>query len=193
MDGGIGTEAVAQLITARRAYDESVTKNYDEVFVETSERVRANRSVGKSDIGALLFWKRLRADTTWVTELHLMPDSEVRAVTHRAFEEVSKEPDAVEAARRGRSELSALPGFSKGDALASAVLCAVAPERLAVYDRRAHAALAALGSDVGHKPGRYARYVAELVRLVDAVNKSEPGLRWTPRDADLALYQLGKN
>ncbi|MFF8882092.1 hypothetical protein [Streptomyces flaveolus] len=40
------------------------------------------------------------------------------------------------AARDGRAALSGLPGFTPGDALASAVLTAAAPDSMAVYDRR---------------------------------------------------------
>ena len=42
-----------------------------------------------------------------------------------------------EAAACGRGQLSSLRGFDKGDALASALLLAAAPRRMAVYDRRA--------------------------------------------------------
>lgn len=34
---------------------------YDEVLIEVAARVQAAGSIGKSDIGALLLWKRLRA------------------------------------------------------------------------------------------------------------------------------------
>ena len=35
----------------------------DEVLNAVADRIRATASIGKADIGALLFWKRLRADS----------------------------------------------------------------------------------------------------------------------------------
>ncbi|WP_217640611.1 hypothetical protein [Blastococcus tunisiensis] len=96
-------------------------------------------------------------------------------------------PDAASAAR---SALTALPGFTTGDALASAVIAAAAPRRMAEYDRRAHAALrAVLGRDIGRRPGRYLRYMTEIVGVLDAVRVHDP--EWTARDVDLALFWLG--
>lgn len=41
---------------------------------EVADRIRAAPSIGKSEIGALLFWKRLRAATTWVREVMTMQE-----------------------------------------------------------------------------------------------------------------------
>ena len=61
---------------------------YNEVLHEVSDRISRCGSIGKSDVGALLFWKRLRTDTPWVRELTATPDARVRAVTAAAVNAV---------------------------------------------------------------------------------------------------------
>ena len=194
MHDGHGSSRVdSRSVTARlvAARDEHPTGTYDEVFHEVAGRVSETGSISKADIGTLLFWKRLRADTSWAAKLHNVPDIEVRAATARMLQaardpQVST-PDAASAARRA---LHPLPGFAGGDALASAVIAAAQPKRMAVYDRRAHAALKNLmGVDVGRKPGRYRRYMAVVGELLETVHEERPG--WTARDVDLALYWIG--
>lgn len=79
-------ENMLRLEAARAETDERV---YDEVLYEVAERIERSSSIGKADIGALLFWKRLQANTPWATRLHLLPDLEVRRVTAVAVEAVS--------------------------------------------------------------------------------------------------------
>ena len=86
--------------------------------------------------------------------------------------------------------LSPLPGSSTGDALASAVLLAAAPDRMAVYDRRAQTALQRLGLELTASPGRYGRYMG-LVEQLREQAASMAGSLWKARDVDLALYWLG--
>lgn len=69
------------------------------------------------------------------------------------------------AAQASRAALASLPGFRTGDALASAVLTAAAPDRMAVYDRRAHNGLRTLGIPLSHAPGRYSRYIEAIDQL----------------------------
>lgn len=164
-------------------------EHYDEVLHEVSARAAAAGELGKADIGALLFWKRLRADTTWVARLHLVPDAQVRQITRGARDAMRAAERTVDAARSGRSALSALPGFDIGDALASAVLFALAPHRMAIYDRRAHAALRQLGLHLDDRRGRYSRYIELLESLAKGLSSSGPV--WSARDVDLALYWLG--
>lgn len=171
-------------------YASEVSPHYDEVLQEVSSRIRITASIGKTDIGALLFWKRLRANTPWVSKLMVMPDKDVRAVTEKAVSAVnSLDMTTPMAASVGRGALSPLPGFKSGDALASALLLAAAPERMAVYDRRAMAALKKLGLSLSTASGRYGRYMA-LVEDLRAVANSH-GHTWTARDVDIALYWLG--
>lgn len=182
-------ESVRRLQVARAEADASV---YDEVLYEVADRVARSSSIGKADIGALLFWKRLQANTPWATRLHLLPDTEVRRSTAVAVEAVNNlSLDTPEAARRGRAALSALPGFARGDALASALLLAAAPTRMAVYDRRAQAALVRLGLKLSAASGRYGRYMALVEELRQELSKPG-GDAWKARDVDLALFTFGR-
>ncbi|MGY2747902.1 hypothetical protein [Arthrobacter sp. UYCu723] len=172
------------------AYVSGTSSVYDEVLREVAGRISAKGSIGKSDIGALLFWKRLRADTPWVRKLMTMPDEDVRAVTAKAVTAVNDELLAVpEAASAGRSALVTLPGFNRGDAIASALLLAAAPERMAVYDERARTALNTLGLPLSAARGRYGRYM-ELVEFLRSTAELH-GHTWSARDVDVALYWLG--
>jgi len=182
-------DGLQRLQTARAAMDEGV---YDEVLYEVADRVQRSGSIGKVDIGALLFWKRLQANTPWAARLHFLPDLQVRATTAIAVEAVRDPAVAVpEATRRGRSALTALPGFSEGDALASAVLLAAAPLRMAVYDRRAEAALTLLGIELSAAAGRYGRYMGLVESLRDELSASDGGA-WAARDVDLAPFAVGR-
>lgn len=69
----------------RRAprYEQQTAAAYDEVLAEVAARIATAVSVGKSDIGALLLWKRLRADTPWSGSLMSMPEVKVRILTAR--------------------------------------------------------------------------------------------------------------
>lgn len=179
---------IARLVAARKLQR---SDSYDEAFHEVAARIGHAGSVGKADIGALLFWKRLRADTPWAAALNQVIESEVRQITARAVQAARDDTiTTAEAASAARNALTPLPGFTTGDALASAVIAASAPRRMAVYDRRAHAALRKLlGRDIGHRPGRYRRYMTEIVGVLEAVRVHNPG--WTARDVDVALFRLG--
>ncbi|MDQ1593494.1 MAG: hypothetical protein QOH40_50 [Arthrobacter pascens] len=178
------------LRAAHTAYVAATSPAYDEVLTEVANRIQATASIGKADMGALLFWKRLRADTPWVRDLMKMQDLEVRAVTEGAVSAVNDLSLSVpKAASAGRGALSPLPGFEKGDAYASALLLAAAPLRMAVYDRRANAGLEALGRTLSAAPGRYKRYM-EFVEDLRLIAKRQ-GHTWTARDVDVALYWLG--
>lgn len=173
---------------ARSSVDNRV---YDELLCEVADRVDQSGSIGKADIGALLFWKRLQANTPWAGRLQLLPDSRVRHVTAGAVLAVRDDTlDIAEAAGRGRAALSSLPGFVRGDALASALLLAAAPTRMAVYDRRAQRALGLLGLSLTAARGRYGRYMGMVEQIRDEVSTVAAG-PWTARDVDLALFHLG--
>ncbi|MFE2159875.1 hypothetical protein ACFW9M_18890 [Streptomyces lydicus] len=179
------------LVAARAAYASTVSEFYDETFWCVSHRGQATGSFGKVDIGALLLWKRLRADTVWVGELMALPDNHVREVTAASVNAVRDTSlSRMSAAKSGRAALATLPGFRTGDALASALLTAAAPERMAIYDRRAHAALHTLGITVGHAPGRYGRYMDAIDQLL--AHGPRPTRTWTARDMDIALYWLAR-
>lgn len=186
----IETERWHGLRDARIEYTETVSEVYDEVLQTVSARFVHEGSIGKAEIGGLLLWKRLRADTKWSRKLMDVPDAVVRHHTSTAYVAANDESlPTDEAAAAARSALGALPGFKTGDALASAVLVAAAPERLAVYDRRAHRGLGLLGFDLKSSRGRYGRYM----RLIEDLRSlaSVHGESWKARDVDLALYWLG--
>lgn len=177
-----------RLRDARAGVDNDV---YDELLHEVSDRVDRCGSIGKADIGALLFWKRLQANTPWAGRLQLMPEARVRDVTAAAVAAVRDDRvGTAEAAGRGRAALSSLPGFDRGDALASALLLAAAPSRMAVYDRRAQMALGLLGLSLTAARGRYGRYMGMVEQMRDEVSIGT-GEPWTARDVDLALFQMG--
>lgn len=183
---------ISTLIKARDSYTSANSPYYDEVLIETSARISKNGSVGKTDIGALLFWKRLNASTRWVRSLMEISDRNVRTITTKMVHHCRNlEISADIAATRARSELSHLPGFASGDAMASAVIYAAAPNRMAVYDSRAQKALDRLDISLSAKPGRYGRYIRILDEIRSQINfSSDEG--WTARDVDLALFNLGK-
>ena len=147
-------------------------------------------SLGKLDVAGMVLWKRLQANTPWVSQFHTWPENKVRTVTEAAVGKVRDESHPLPvAAREGRAALSPLPGFRKADALASAVLVAAAPQRMAVYDARVQSALDHLGLKLTSASGRYGRYMAIVEQLTHAANNR--GLVWVPRDIDLAPFWLG--
>ena len=179
------------LIPARADYLATVSAHYDEVFHDVVQRTEHAGSLGKTDIAALVVWKRLSAQTPWVTDLMSLPDTHVRAVTKRAVTAVRDTTlTRGEAARAGRGIIWELPGFRTGDALASAILTAAAPHRMAVYDRRVQHALDTLGLTLTPTPGRYGRYLQLLDDLLH--HGKAPSDGWTARDIDTALYWTGR-
>ncbi|WP_455567550.1 hypothetical protein [Streptomyces bobili] len=179
------------LIPARDGYLAGVSPHYDEVFHDVAQRTEDAGSLGKTDIAALVVWKRLSAQTPWVSALMSLPDAHVREVTKRAVTAVRDTAvPRSEAARTGRSIMWELPGFRTGDALASAALTAAAPTRMAVYDRRVQHALDTLDLTLTRAPGRYSRYMQLLDNLLQ--HSRAPAVGWTARDIDTALYWTGK-
>lgn len=114
-------------------------------------------------------------------------DTEVRAVTGKAWALANDEslpgPDAGLAAFR---ELRKLPGLGGTGALASAVLVACAPDRMAVWDRRVSSTLQAMGRRPEFGTGFYGRYLEELDRLIQDELGGEDQRSWTRRDVELA-------
>ncbi|MFE0204032.1 hypothetical protein [Streptomyces sp. NPDC058985] len=190
--GDICSDDWQRLITAREMYARSSGIHYDEILHQVAQRAQSEGSIGKADIGALLLFKRLRADTPWARALMTTADTAVRQATAAATAAVRNPAlSRSEAARAGRAALAGLPGFTRGDALASTALTAAAPHRMAVYDRRAHTALSSLGISLTHSSGRYSRYIAALDNLLSQA--PSPAHAWTPRDLDIALYCLPPN
>ena len=179
-----------ELSQAHERYTSDTSEHYDEVLEEISQRFASAGTLGKADIGSLLIWKRLRADTKWAMNLMSTPDRDVRAATENVFKFAN---DAVlaapEAAKYARSALSSLPGFTTGDALASAVIVAASPTRMAIYDRRAHSGLSLLNITLSNSRGRYSRYMQEVQNLIGLFRVH--GQTWTAREIDQALFTIG--
>ncbi|MGV9341228.1 hypothetical protein [Streptomyces sp. NPDC003688] len=179
------------LIPARASYLTDVSPHYDDVLHEVAQRTEHAGSLGKTDIAALVVWKRLSAQTRWVTALMSLPDPHVRAVSKRAVTAVRNTTvSPSEAARTARGIIAELPGFHTGDALASAILTAAAPTRMAVYDRHVQHALDTLGLTLTPAPGRYGRYLQLLDDLLQHGRTRAAG--WSARDIDTALYWTGR-
>ncbi|MFB7501706.1 hypothetical protein ACFC09_44880 [Streptomyces sp. NPDC056161] len=180
------------LIPARAGYLADVSLHYDDVLHDVAQRTEHTGSLGKADIAALVVWKRLSAQTRWVTALMSLPDTHVRAVTEQAVTAVRDTTlTRSKAASTGRGIIAELPGFRTGDALASAILTAAAPTRMAVYDRRVQHALDTLGLPLTPTPGRYGRYLQLLDDLLQHGSAHADG--WSARDIDTALYWTGAN
>jgi hypothetical protein len=184
-------QRVKRLRSAAEACAEGVGTAYDEVVEQVAARAQASGSLGKLDVGALAAWKRLRADTPWMSLLMATQESEVRLHSGRAVAAARDLSRSVpEAAAAARSALTPLPGFAHGDALASAVCFAAAPGRLAVYDKRAHRGLDILGLTLDRRPGRYGRYLSLIEQC--RAELAAAGHDWSARQVDLALFWLGR-
>jgi hypothetical protein len=150
--------------------------------------ISEDRAVIEQAKGVL--WKRVDLfRSTWVKPLNFMPDREVRRITAAAIELARS--DATDAASSARKALRALPGCktAASHAVASAILTAGAPQRMAVYDKRAVDAL-----DLLHCPSPcedFGQYMDTVCALAREVNDVRDDLHWFPRDVDQALYVLG--
>lgn len=188
-------EAQVRVATLRDALrDSRISPHYDEPFMHVSQQIAERQSAGKGDIAVIAFWKRVRADTPWVADLLSMSEAAVRAITAEAVREVRSAPDVAVAARRGRDALRSLPGFRSGDPLASALLCAIDPVRLAVYDVRAERGLQIVGTPVPKGRRGVHDYYARYMTVIEHLRREGRELRhdWSPREVDIALYQIGK-
>src|ERR1700733_2183669 len=137
--------------------------HYDDVLREVSARIDASGSVGKSDIAALAFWKRIRTDR-WAESFLGLAEARVRKATAPAVV-AAREPDLIAAALKARELLRELPGFGTGSAMASAVLIAIRPSGLAVYDRNANDGLNLVELDLADdEPHHYAEYMHRIER-----------------------------
>lgn len=167
---------------------------YDETLDVVVERVQRAGYLTKADIGSLVLWKRISAQTRWARALGNTPDSGVRAKTAKAYELANADHPIPDAGQEARWALNSLPGMSSASegALASAVLVACAPTRMAVWDRRVKAGLEHpyVRLPVNRGERYYGRYLEAVVELQDAMTR-EAGEPIAPRDVDLALWQLG--
>lgn len=183
------------LLEACETSSEGSSRFYDEVLLEVSRRAREEGAIGKVEIGALIAWKRLNASTPWVRNLMLMPESQVREVTGKTWSIANDQARSIpDAGGASREILFDVPGCGRTatGAFASAVLVALAPNRMAVWDRRARLALEATGVVAMGRRITYRDYLQILIELA-AEMKSVSGMdtEMLPRNVDLALYSVG--
>ncbi|WP_253191303.1 hypothetical protein [Streptomyces sp. M1013] len=147
--GETGSDGWQRLIAAREMYTRSAGVHYDEVLDQVAQRAHSEGSIGKADIGALLLFKRLRADTRWASALMATADADVRRATAAAMTAVlDASVSPSEAARAGRGALAGLPGYTRGDALASIVLTAAAPHRTASASPQGSSSMKGWAADI---------------------------------------------
>jgi hypothetical protein len=181
------------LIESLRRYQEAnLEETYDETLSVVVDRVRAAGHLTKADIGSLVLWKRISAQTRWAKKLGNTPDSDVRKATGSAFDVANdRSRPTAEAGQSARWALNGLPGMSPRSegALASSVLVACAPERMAVWDRRVKAAMELIGMPIKAGPRYYGRYLERVAQLQAMMASERAGIP-TSRHVDLALWRL---
>jgi len=183
-------ERAARLASGLAAAKATISPHYDEILEEVAQRIEAASSVGKGDIGMLVVWKRLRADTRWVQKLLGLAEERVRELTGPVVT-AARGDDVIDAAHQARELLRPLPGFRSGTALASAILTAACPTRLAVYDKRARRGLRDVELELSDDVPRF--YAAYMTLIEQCRSEAlQEGHRWSAHDVDLALYMLGK-
>jgi hypothetical protein len=177
---------------ALRQYRATACDAYDETLSDIISRVEIAGSLGKSDLGALLLWKRIRIGP-WATKLLSTPETGVRKTTGNAVAAArDTELRVPDAARLARQALLDLPGAQTGDAFASAVILVGAPDRMAVYDYHAHLGLWRVGLRLHAGPGLYHRYMGLIEQCRTELLAHGHG-QWTGRDVDLALLTHGQH
>ena len=185
---GDSADRVEKLLAAYNSYPNHADGSpYDEALLDVQAVVEGSGSIGKVEIGALMLWKRLNLNSRWTRELNNMTDREIREITQRAIQ-LARDPlvHIPEGARQARHALVGLPGCRHGHAVASTILTAGAPRRMAVYDVRAVGALKDLRCP--DPEGSYGKYMETVVALMGEINQT--GANWCPRDVDKALYML---
>ena len=180
------------LAAALKEYRSMERPEYDETLHDIIGRVATVGSLGKTDLGALLLWKRIRIGA-WAEELLSMPDGDVRKITATAVAAAcNQELTVPEAARSARQALLKLPGATTADAFASAVIMVAAPDRMAIYDYRAHLGLWRVGLGLAEGTRLYCRYMALMELCREELLNHGPG-KWTARNVDLALFTHGRH
>lgn len=163
---------------------------YDALLDEVSVRIAKAGDAGHLDIGALVFWKRVRVGK-WVEAFLETPEAVVRATTRAAFA-----GGLTEGQRR--AALGSLPGFRTGTfALGSAVLCAWQQDEYPVLDIHSVATLRKMAPSCPCNLGSYTTYVAAVRAIRDEINRQAlpvPGTGnatrpWNARDVDKALFR----
>jgi len=187
----IGKILLETLQTSQPPHTETA---YDEVLREVSSRVADQGSIGKADIGALVVWKRSNATSPWSTNLMNTPESEVRAVTALAYALANDTSKSIpDAGGEARQPLRRVQGLGGDGAIASAVLLAMSPSRMAVWDNRVGKSLEAIGRKPKGRRHHYKNYLEIVVDLVEVMQEAvDDSHTIIPREVDLALFHAAK-
>lgn len=170
-----------------------ISPHYDDVLREVSRRIEASGSVGKGDIAMLAFWKRIPTNS-WDTSILSLSEVRVRRVTAGVVATVTavEGPALIAAAQQARELLRDLPGFRRGSPMASAVLTAIRPVDLAVYDANANRGLRLVDLDLADDAESH---YTEFMKRIERCREEARALRshqWSAHEVDLALYKLGQ-
>ncbi len=178
------------LLKVWKSHQGPAAETYDEVLRDVSRHAHEERSIGKTDIGALVVWKRLNASTRWAKKLMLTPESRVRESTGKAWWIANDDTRSIaDAGGAARGELREVPGLGGGGAIASAVLVALAPSRMAVWDKRVRITLETMGWTPTPGSETYASYLEIVTQLAQHMQLADgAGHEFLPRDVDLALF-----
>jgi hypothetical protein len=180
------------LAAALQRYRATERREYDETLHELIAHTASAGSLGKSDLGALLLWKRIRIGP-WATDLLCMAEKDVRSITSEAVTAArDQERNVADAARLARRALLKLPGAKTGDAFPSAVILVGASDRMAVYDYHAHLGLWRVGLRLDEGAALYYRYM-KLVEQCRAELLQHGYGKWAAREVDLALFTHGQH
>jgi hypothetical protein len=186
----VDAEHRVALLEGAMATVRKFSPSYDDVLREVSSRINTSGSVGKLDIAALAFWKRVRT-SSWAESFLTLAEARIRKVTAPAVV-AAREPDIIAACLQARELLRELPGFGTGSAMASVVLTAIRPSGLAVYDRNANDGLKAIELDLADDElHHYAEYMRRIEQC-RAEARAVRGHQWSAHEIDLALYVLGQ-
>lgn len=157
-------------------------QHYDDVFNDVNSHLAENNFAAKLDLAALVAWKHVR-NAPWMRALLNQPEEEVRAATSAAMSRGLNDGQRIAA-------LGPIPGFGNGGAFTSVLLSAWDPSQFSVYDRfvdrnRCLIVTNACKCDWSSLPTYW-----DHIRLIGHEMRESTGRVWTPRQVDMAIFNL---
>ena len=154
---------------------------YDEVLQEVHVRITTLGFATKLDLAALIAWKHVQ-NAEWMRALLKLAPLIVQSRTELAFSPGLSDEERI-------SALASLSGFGSGGAFTSVLLTAWKPSEYGVYDEGGATkgwpkVVSPLCSCNRSSLIAYFDHVRQLAR--------ELGPTWSPRDVDIALFELSK-
>lgn len=152
---------------------------HDEVLQEVHARLNAAGFATKLDLAALIAWKHVNTGA-WMLDVLQLPPLAVQASTQAAFAPGLSDQQRIDA-------LARIPGFRRGKAFTSALLAAWNPLKYGVYDDNAsQKGWPQVVSPACLCPRTNLVFYFDHLRQI----ANELGPTWTPRDVDMALFEL---